>query len=426
MVIELVENKPRALPPGSLTDAQIQLLVRVYAAQVTVTPPSFLTDGNWLLQNNGWVGYIPLGGDIGLSLVPKVPIANVLRMLEVAWDLTRLKLPKGTFDARTLVEFYERMAMIFAQRVSDRCVRGIYRSYVEEKDELVAVRGRVQVSEAVAHPLRVRLPCRYEEFTADVDDNRILAFALQCIRRSGLCMEAHAQPHVRKAYQLIASFAAPNPFTAQACLGRHYNRLNADYRLLHALAHFFIAHTGPTIYTGARQTVPFFVYMPQLFQEFVAAYLRDAIADRHLALHFKTQEPFLLDSVAGVKFQFDGVLRQNTEDGPILGVLDTKYKANGTPSTDDIAQVLAYAHVLGAPDAILIFPAPLANPVNFLNHGISVRSLSYSLDGDLDAAGNTFMCDLLAGQAKPILPNNHTTIPPEPLRGRLYAHSLRA
>lgn len=394
MWITLREYEKKPLSPGILTDEQISRLAGSYPKQVALIPPGFGETG-WRVRNEGWVGAIPLGDGAGVHLTPKVPITNVLRMLEVVWNLTGLRFPDGVFDAATIADFYERFAIIFAKRVTQRCARGIYRTYVEEQADLVAVRGRVQVHEAMARPARVRLPCRFEEFTADIDENRILAFALEVIRRCGLCTEAHSLPAVRKAHQLITMHASPTPFAAEACLGRNYNRLNDDYRLLHALAHFFIAHTGPTTNAGGRQTTPFLLDMALLFQEYVAAFLRDAIGVRHLPLHFRPQVPVKLDTTAGVGFLIDGVLRMGASDGPVQTVLDTKYKAPDTPDTDDIAQVIAYAHVLGAAEAVLVYPGQIANPIDFLSHGIRVRSIVYSLEGDLADAGIDFMHHLL-------------------------------
>ncbi len=397
MWITLQEYTSQTLPPGIITNEQVSRLATLYQKQLKVVPPGF-GETDLRLSNEGWVGAIPLGDRAGVHLTPKVPIANVLRMLEVVWDLKSLSFPEGTFAANSITDFFERVAIIFAKRVALRCTRGIYRTYIEEHADLVAVRGRVQVSEAIARPARVRLPCRFEEFTADVDENRILSFALEVIRRSGLCTEAHSLPTVRMAHQLITMHARPMPFTAGACLGRNYNRLNHDYRLLHALAHFFIAHMGPTIDAGGRQTTPFLLNMHTLFEEYVAAYVRNSISMQHLPFHFKAQEPVTLDPIAGVRFLIDGVVRNSTENGPVRIVLDTKYKSPDSPGTDDIAQVIAYAHVLGAPEAVLVYPAQLANPIDFESCGIRVRSIEYNLEGNLTFAGVAFLRQLLAKQ----------------------------
>ena len=61
----------------------------------------------------------------------------------------------------------------------------------------------------------------------------------------------------------------------------------------------------------------------------------------------------------------------------------------------DIEQVVAYAEAKQCTQAGLIYPVPLAKPIaGSWSKNITVRSLTFSLDGDLDAAGQAFMSDL--------------------------------
>ena len=53
----------------------------------------------------------------------------------------------------------------------------------------------------------------------------------------------------------------------------------------------------------------------------------------------------------------------------------------------DVAQVLAYAQVQGATEAVLVYPAPLRQPLDTWVNGIHVRTLAFALGGDLDVAG---------------------------------------
>ncbi len=88
------------------------------------------------------------------------------------------------------------------------------------------------------------------------------------------------------------------------------------------------------------------------------------------------------------------VLR-DTSTGDILCVLDTKYKDATVPATDDVAQIVAYAEKMGCQEAILVYPRNLPRPFEARVGDIRVRSLSFSLDGDLDEAGHRFMRTVL-------------------------------
>ena len=61
------------------------------------------------------------------------------------------------------------------------------------------------------------------------------------------------------------------------------------------------------------------------------------------------------------------------------------------PATDDVAQIVAYAEKMRCQEAILVFPRGLPRPFEARVGDIRVRSLSFSLEGDVDEAGNRFM-----------------------------------
>lgn len=68
-----------------------------------------------------------------------------------------------------------------------------------------------------------------------------------------------------------------------------------------------------------------------------------------------------------------------------------KYKVPDTPSTDDIAQVVTYAEAKGCREAVLIYPVPLIKPINAIIGAIQVRTLTFSLAGDLEMAGRSLL-----------------------------------
>src|SRR2546430_16999210 len=63
-------------------------------------------------------------------------------------------------------------------------------------------------------------------------------------------------------------------YSPSDCINRLYHRLNDDYAPMHGLCRFILEQTGPGIELGDRTFVPFELNMPQLFQSFVAEWLR--------------------------------------------------------------------------------------------------------------------------------------------------------
>lgn len=78
-----------------------------------------------------------------------------------------------------------------------------------------------------------------------------------------------------------------------------------------------------------------------------------------------------------------------------LAVIDTKYKAPRTPASDDVQQAIAYAKAKGCRDAVLIYPAPLEQPLQAQVGEIRIRSLAFDLRQDLEEAGTSFLSELL-------------------------------
>jgi 5-methylcytosine-specific restriction enzyme subunit McrC len=64
------------------------------------------------------------------------------------------------------------------------------------------------------------------------------------------------------------------------------------------------------------------------------------------------------------------------------------------PSGIDVAQVVAYAQAKGCLDAVLIYPTPLAKPLDEHVGTTRVRSATFALDGALEDAGKEFLSKL--------------------------------
>jgi 5-methylcytosine-specific restriction enzyme subunit McrC len=328
------------------------------------------------------VGWIPVSGELTIELKPRVRLASLFAMLEYAYRLKSFHVLPGIVDSDSIRELYENLASILAGRVIDRTRRGLYRSYVLERDALPYLRGRLDVEEALARPQRVRLPCIFEENTADLEDNQILAWVLHIILMTGICTE-RTLPRVRMAYHALRGSVTVRPFVPLECMGRRYNRLNADYLPLHALSRFFLESSGPTHEPGGKRMLPFLVDMARLFELFVAEWLHQHLPRTVL---LRSQDIMRIGSTGSVEFRIDLTLH-DADTGTCLAVMDTKYKITDTPTSDDVAQIVAYAVAKGTRTGMLIYPRRLSRPFRAEVGGISVQAVSFPIDGDVEAGG---------------------------------------
>lgn len=385
-VISLTEFRPTILPAQDLSYEEGEMLWRQSGEKVRVEFPSPTTQKKWRLTSRGWVGFLPVTNDLCLRMSPRTPLGNLFRMLEYAYHLRSFEIDREQLiDCASLDAVYERLASILAKRVLDRARKGLYRTYVPHNDRLPFVRGRISVEDASRASWSVNLQCQFEEHTADVEDNQILAWTLWQIARTGMCSEGVLLT-VRKASRALQGRVTRKRLFPENCIGRLYHRLNQDYQLLHALCRFFLEQSCPSHETGEHGMLPFLVNMARLYELFVAEWLK-----KNPRVVCKSQKRVSIGKGGLLDFNIDLVLY---EAGQPKYVLDTKYKIDKKPSHADLYQIVTYAKLMDCREAILVYPHQLNQPMDLYLGDTRVRTLSFSIDGDLDQAGEKFLDDV--------------------------------
>ncbi len=388
-VLRLAEHEPLYLAKDAFEYKRARYLWEHYSEQVDISEPSLKTADRWKLTSGGWVGYIPLTDGIGLALESKVPLQNIFRMLEYAYRLSSFRILDELMQAGSLQDFFERLANVLAERILDRVRKGVFRTYRLRRERLPYLRGRVDIGQALSTPWQLRFPCRYKDYTGDVEDNQILMWTLDRLARSGIRRD-DVRASIRKAHHALQGAVTVTPFSPRDCTGRTYNRLNQDYDVLHALCRFFLENTGPTHEGGDHGMIPFLVNMDRLFELFVAEWMKVHLPNQW---SLEAQDRVTVGSSAELRFDIDLVVRAaGTAD--VACVLDTKYKS-GKPTQADVAQVVAYAELRHTTDAVLIYPVRLDSALTADVGSIRVRSVSFSLDADLGEAGQKFLTAIL-------------------------------
>jgi 5-methylcytosine-specific restriction enzyme subunit McrC len=389
-VIELAEYRPRRFAEADLSENLVAALHHEYSAQVQVEAPTFLNNRQWCLTSQGWVGHIPLTRDTHFSLIPKLPVRNVFVMLKYAYNLAGFRVLEGLTDSESVEDLYDHLARILAERILVRIRSGLYRAYVPDEGDLPFIRGRLNLRERMRAPARVTMPCCYEEHTADLGENQIPLWTLTRVLATGVCSE-RTLPFVRQAWRSLRGFASVTPHSAEACADRPYNRLNDDYRPMHALCRFLLENTGPTHRMGDRQMLPVLVDMERLFEQFVCEWLR---VHAPPGFTVRSQERVNLDLGHAVSLRID-ITIEDARTGETICVVDTKYKADESAASHDLQQVVAYAAAKNCRRAVLVYPVPFRTPIRGpWSRQIDVRSVAFCLDGDLETAGRQFLAEL--------------------------------
>jgi len=394
-VIELEEEIARSIPSTEFDEETALALDQ--GSHIEVDFPSPKNDQCYVLRSKGYIGQIPVSDDILIRISPKVPVQNLFRMLEYAYDLKSFQLLEGLTTADSLDDLFENLAAILAKRVLDRARKGLYCDYIIEEESLPYIRGQIKVMPSLRAVMRgsTRLECEYEEHTPNVDDNLILAWTLYQLPRFRLKRE-DVQHQVRQAYRTLASTVDVKSVEPRVCINRFYHRLNDDYRPMHGLCRFFLEHRGPGIAVGDHEFIPFVLDMPNLFESFVAKWLQ---ANLPTGIRLETQYKTDLDEFGMFVFIIDLVLI-DTASNIVLAVLDTKYKRKEHPEGADIQQIVAYAVRMNTQKAVLIYPSTTTQAVNLNVGEVNVRSLIFDIGVDPDLAGQLFL-EELRGLMKP-------------------------
>ena len=385
--IVLTEYQSSLFPADTFTQTEAQALWNNFRPQIQVEPPSFQNNQQWVLTPQGWAGHLPISHHKTLVVEPKVTVQNLFAMLQQVYQLPSFRFLDGVTQTDTVAGFIDLLAHELASRVLDRLRKGVYQEYLEKREPIGTVRGRIDTKWLATHPASPSIQCDFTEQTADLPFNQSLAYTLRQIAMTGLCSPATLQLVNRAWRQLPVTLM---PFTSNELAGWHYARLNADYRPMHALCRLFLDGLIPTHKPDnlGSAMLPFLVNMPVLYEKYVASWLQ-----AHLPTGYtlREQERVRLDASHARHVDIDLVIFDAAGQPAI--VLDTKYKS-GEPSNDDIYQVTFYAREIGCKSAGLVYPIPLNKPLVGRNQDVAYRSFTFALNTEPDTAVADFLRSL--------------------------------
>jgi 5-methylcytosine-specific restriction enzyme subunit McrC len=385
-IIEEYEDKK--IPRSQLSDRDIGYLDEEFSDELELEGPSSLNDWNWVLRNEGYVGHIQLPENGSIELKPGIDLDNVFGMLEYAYDLGKFNLAEeDVYDSETVQGFYDKIAAIFARNVNKRRKEGLYRSYQSREEKSERIRGRIDFSKTARKPWEVKAHVKYREMTSDNEENQILLYTLNRISRSGFASEDTLQK-VRQGIRSLRGSISYREFESSDCVGRRYNRLNQDYQRMHALARLILDTSEPSHESGDAEMIPYTVYMPDLYELFVARWMK-----QHLPTGYSIDFQEHVDlGETGLFYRIDVVLNDD-RTGEVVAVLDTKYREpdNGKPDTGEVNQVLGYAKKTGTDRAFLVYPVDLDNRFPLEMDDVVIDCIQFGLQGDLEGNGGSFL-----------------------------------
>jgi 5-methylcytosine-specific restriction enzyme subunit McrC len=333
-------------------------------------------DGLYVLNPNQFVGVVTLPSQRRLESHPKVPLRNLFYMLAVAFDLPS-PFMEQTAKFERLVEILEFVVSYFAELVEKRIDEGLYRSYVEQENNLATIQGRIEFAEDLRrnYVMRHRTYCRYDEFSWDIPENQVIRQVLHLLGGWGFGRELRLRLHGLDA---ALSEVTPTDLPLSSLDWFQYNRFNEDYRQIHRFCTLFLEGASLSEESGPFDFQTFLIDMDKLFERFVTQILRkragvhttvEAQVSTHLGLEQKVlMRPDIIVS----------------EEGTLVLVADCKYKRL-EPSefkNHDIYQMLAYCTATQVKRGLLIYPlhaAVIQDEVKVRNTQTVIKQITINL-----------------------------------------------
>lgn len=314
-----------------------------------VTPTA--AEGRWRVTDVSKVGVAVIGG-LALHIVPKTPLENIVYMASLGGCQLSVESDQIGYDVERSLPVA--IAQAFLRELERATRRGLVKGYRTLHESAAVVRGRWDIARQLAARPGVPLPLEieFDDFTEDVDENRILHTALRLLRGvDGLPLQA-----TRLLGSMEVLFADVGRLPRGAAIQTpRLTRLTEHYRVPLQLARAILEALAWTHRDGSYGGGTFLVDMAAVFEAFVASRLQALLGDRGLVVTAQDRR-WWLDADHLVALRPDIVVARADET---VTVADTKYKVlgdgTGAIPNGDVYQAVAYALALRVTDAHLIY-----------------------------------------------------------------------
>ncbi|MGC5388582.1 hypothetical protein [Micromonospora sp. WMMA1976] len=302
--------------------------------------------GCYLLQATSWVGAVVLPR-LTIQILPKVQdLRTVLTMFTSGAGLVEWGTDGAAYDQSDLVEG---VAGLLLRTTNGATRRGLVHGYRAANERLPVIRGRMDVQQLAARPWDSwPVPCRFDDFTADIPENRILLAAVRHVLRwpVGPVLRRMAGELLQR---LEGVGDSPVAMTEYDLIRR--TPLNQHYQPALTLARLVLEGFGLTQGAGGLTAQTFLVDMNKLFEKWIGDELR---ARLYPTIEVVEQMAVPLSVSPAVTMNPDLVFLRGTKT---VFVADVKYKltGGGLGRTSDYYQLLAYTTALRLRRGMLIY-----------------------------------------------------------------------
>ncbi|CAG0947709.1 McrC family protein [Geobacter sp.] len=321
------------------------------------------------IQGTNWVGTLGVGRRC-LEVIPKIddpagPLDARRTRENLLWMVSRAGMvPIEPADIARLADPQRPLLAAFLDLYVDHLARewqrGPIKEYLAEEENRAYLRGKLLFPQQQRHNLiqQQRFFTAADEFTMDSPLSRLLKAGLRCCARQRM-----SDLVVRKARGLLMEFADVSDweFSNQEAEQLQVSRQHFRYELLINMARLILQSTSPETGGDGRQVYSLMFDMNEVFERFVAAEMKTALAGTKLAVIAQLGGRSLLTQRGKPRFHLRpdiGVYRRDE----LVCLIDTKWKRldlnkpHAGVSQADIYQMYAYGKEYGSALTVILYP----------------------------------------------------------------------
>lgn len=349
----------------TLTDSQLSLLDKA----------TYSLPGNTIqwqrnrFRFNGYCGVLQLG-DLTLEILPKIhgterqPGQSRQILIKMLSAIQKLDLHSSdtanlNIQKHVLLDVF---ILSFAEQLQNLLRGGMHHTYVQQKENLQVVKGKIDVTMQLKHNLchQHKTYCQYDEFVTDNLQNQIIKTTLKYLSRF-----ARSNRVLQLLESLCGVFVEVSDLfpTSSDWAKLKFNRTNENWQDILIQCKWFLNGMSPDVISGNEQSISLLFSMNILFEEYITIELKKAFSKQYEVLAQKPQKKLLKHSDGSQIFVMKPdiyVRGKSTHES--IAILDTKWKLlKGEErkmgvSQSDLYQMYTYAGSYDVDKVMLLYP----------------------------------------------------------------------
>lgn len=344
-------------------------------------PAKILSWGHNSIKFANYCGVICLGR-LTLEILPKIygketePGSCRNALIKMLVKARKLKLKKGATSSISLQKnsFLDVFILHFCELLHSELMQGMIRHYIENKENLAVMRGRLRVEQQfklnLAH--KERLFCQYDELSANNAHNQVIKFVLrQMVNKASGIMAR------KKVGELLMRFDSISDVNVdiQMIDNLTFNRSTSRYEPILQQCRWFLQGLHPDVLVGKNSCMSLLFDMNKLFECYVARVFRKLAWMAGIRMREQGPQKYMMRRNDTDQQIFlmkpDMVFLEN--ENSIVSIADAKWKMLDERekklciSQGDLYQMASYAARYGINRLAIVYPKQqwLTNKIDF-------------------------------------------------------------